>query len=252
MRVLIGDEDEQLCGLVQRLLRSKGLVAESAQRGMALLSLLSETPPDLLIVDALLPEVGGIEIVEKLAANPRFGRTAVIVTSDLLCGWRMDADLREVYGVSALLEKPFKLNQLWQLVEREAARRAGRAVTVRRLPARAYRAGREALERARCGDLEGGIEACRAGIQDDPYAVQLRLELGSLLLRRGALFPALAAFEEALRVDPACFAAMRTLAALYEERGLRHRATDLWQRALAHCPDEALAARLRKHLLSLL
>lgn len=252
VRVLIGDDDPQLCELVQRLLRSKGLQADGAQRGLALLSLMSEAPPDLLIVDALLPEIGGIELLEKIAGNPRFGHTAVIVTSELLRDWRMAADLREVYGVAALLEKPFTLNRLWQLVEREAARRAGRTMAKRRLPERAYRAARSALERARAGDLDGAIEACRAGIRDDPQAVQLRLELGALLLRRGAGIPAVIAFEEALKIDPTCFPAMRTLAALYEERGWRHRATDLWQRALAHCPDDALGARMRKHLLDLL
>jgi len=86
---------------------------------------LSETDselPDLLIVDLVMPDLSGLELLDALARRDRSPRSAILVTahSDLA----EDIELRE-YGISTCLTKPLGLDELLDAVE--AAGRARHA-----------------------------------------------------------------------------------------------------------------------------
>ena len=60
------------------------------------------------------------------------------------------------------------------------------------------------------------------------------------------------AFEEVIRLDPAFFTSLRTLAVLYQRKGFTHKAVEMWERAMRCSPDDVTAERMRVHLLKLL
>ena len=56
VRALIADQDVELALLMRRLLKSKGFSADTSQRGLEVLARVRANPPELLIVDTMLPE----------------------------------------------------------------------------------------------------------------------------------------------------------------------------------------------------
>jgi CheY-like chemotaxis protein len=254
VRVLVAERDPELSLLIERLLHSKGLEVETVGRGLAVLTRVRRRAPELLILDAELPEVHGFTVADKIRSNPRFDHVAIVITSSVHRGWRIAADLESSFRIDGFLSKPFKLNDLWGSVEEILARRRGRVVpSEHRIAGWALHAYREAQRLWREGDIDAAIDSCREGIRIDPVAARLHVMLGTLLLkRRGMGHRATEAFEEALKVDPRSFTAMRSLAVLYQGQGFISKAVDMWERALRHCPDEELAARIRKHLVGLL
>jgi tetratricopeptide (TPR) repeat protein len=88
-------------------------------------------------------------------------------------------------------------------------------------------------------------------VRSDPYAAEAQFLLGRALRARGDAFGAMTALEHAAELRPGHLAALRTLSALYEEKGFRSKATEALERALAAAPEPA-RAELRKDLLRLL
>lgn len=84
-RVLIVDDDERFIRLMMRLLHTTPLPADceiySAHNGQEALATMENTPPDLLLLDLVMPDLGGREVLEALAANPRLSDIPVIIIS---------------------------------------------------------------------------------------------------------------------------------------------------------------------------
>ncbi len=67
-RVLIIEDEEKMSRMLARVLREEGHVAETAADGRTGLSRALEDTFDLLIVDWMLPERSGVQIVRGLRA----------------------------------------------------------------------------------------------------------------------------------------------------------------------------------------
>ena len=68
MRILIVEDEEHLARLIAEVLGSYGYVAETALDGRAALTRALVEPFDLLIVDWMLPDVDGIQVIRRLRA----------------------------------------------------------------------------------------------------------------------------------------------------------------------------------------
>ena len=107
--VLVVDDDADLCRLVQAALARGGACRVSiALNGKDALSLLEEPQPDLVIADAVLPGLSGIELAELAAAR---GIAVLLVTDD-------DDMARAVRsGGFPLLRKPYRSATLRQDID---------------------------------------------------------------------------------------------------------------------------------------
>jgi len=249
--VLVVDDDEELRRLMARVLRAKGLEVREAGRGLEALNQIKAAPPELLILDAMLPEIHGFDICRKLRASDRYGNIPIIMISSLYRGWRFARDLKESYGVDSFLEKPFTLDALWTTVERVLASR--RRQPSPRPAARTEDLLRECMALFRAEDLDGAIEKCREGVRLDPLSAQLHFRLGIFYLKKkGMLYQALHELEEAVALDPELFSAQRSLAILYQRKGFKNKAIDMWERALRSSPTPEARDKIRNHLKNLL
>jgi two-component system, OmpR family, response regulator CpxR len=72
-RILIGDDDRELCSLLSEYLRREGLQVEVVHDGEAVLAQLrdSATRPDLLILDVMMPGRNGLDTLRELRAQHR-------------------------------------------------------------------------------------------------------------------------------------------------------------------------------------
>ena len=65
VRVLLVDDDPEQLAALALLLEDRGLSVETAQSGPEALGRIATHPPDVLVVDAAMPEIGGLEVIRR-------------------------------------------------------------------------------------------------------------------------------------------------------------------------------------------
>jgi len=254
--VLVIDDEAEIRKLLRKLLEGKGFRVLEADRGLLALRMVKEHVPDLIILDAMLPELHGFDIARRIKGSEKYGAIPIIMVSAVYRGWRIAEDLRQNYGIEEYLEKPFRLSDVLASVQRALA-----AATGRKKPAPADEAGASAaadvalaqgIEAYQAGDLEGAIAHMQRGIAIDPLAFRLRFHLGLLFGKKGQLYEGIQELEKAVELSPKSFPALKNLAVLYEKAGFRNKAVEVWERSVGAAPDEATRDQIKQHLLGLL
>lgn len=108
--VLIVDDDPRNRKLIETLLRVDGFEVTSADSGAAALAAVSAALPDLVLLDLMMPDMDGFEVVRRLKADPVANRVPIVMVTAL-----DDAASRArlaAAGVERVLVKPV---DRWQL-----------------------------------------------------------------------------------------------------------------------------------------
>jgi tetratricopeptide (TPR) repeat protein len=174
------------------------------------------------------------------------------MVSAIYRGWRFAEDLRESYGVNVFLEKPFKISDVVTAVERALEGRGEEHDDEEELSGQASEALTSGIDAYKAGDIDGAIAHLRRGVGIDPLSFRMHYHLGLLYGRRDNLFEAIHEMETAVDLAPRNFAALKNLAVLYQRAGFKHRAIEIWERALGNAPDEDTKRGIKDHLMSLL
>lgn len=82
-RVLVVEDTELLRRMYRDRLVQDGYDVLEAPDGLAALSILREEHVDLILLDLIMPRMGGIEVLEAVSADPRTKGTPVIVLTNL-------------------------------------------------------------------------------------------------------------------------------------------------------------------------
>ncbi|MFL6276944.1 MAG: response regulator [Blastocatellia bacterium] len=78
-RVLIVEDDDDALALVEAILEDSGYEVETARDGRAALEIISQNRPDAIILDLMLPEMDGFEVVHRLHVNAEWRDTPIIL-----------------------------------------------------------------------------------------------------------------------------------------------------------------------------
>lgn len=115
-RILVAEDEPSVAELIAYNLEQDGYRVSIAADGVQALQALREAPPDLLILDLLLPLQSGWQILRELRAHsdPRLSRLAVMVVSALACE-RLEQQL-SLLGAERVLGKPFSVQELRAVV----------------------------------------------------------------------------------------------------------------------------------------
>jgi predicted signal transduction protein with EAL and GGDEF domain/DNA-binding response OmpR family regulator len=96
-RVLLVDDDEVTLMLTSVALRERGFEVIEVNSGAAALMRLDEVSPDMVVLDALMPEMDGFATCQALRARPGYGQLPVL----MLTGLDDDASIERAYRAGA-------------------------------------------------------------------------------------------------------------------------------------------------------
>lgn len=115
-RVMAVDDDPVIRGLLEVNLEMEGHDVVTAVDGRDALDKVQADPPDLILLDVMMPNVNGWEAATALKGDPATRSIPVI----LLSARAMEADRRkgEEIGVEEYVTKPFDPIELMELVNR--------------------------------------------------------------------------------------------------------------------------------------
>jgi len=118
--ILVVDDEERLTSLLQAYLQQEGYRVFTAANGRQALDAVRREPPDLIVLDVMMPEMDGIEFLRSLRTHhstPVVLLTARVGDEDKIVGLELGAD--------DYLTKPFRPRELLARV-RAVLRRTGR------------------------------------------------------------------------------------------------------------------------------
>lgn len=79
--ILVVDDHQDTCSLVERLLKSAGLMAECVTSPREALERLQTVTPAVMLLDIMMPEMSGIELLRLVRTNPRTADVPVLMMS---------------------------------------------------------------------------------------------------------------------------------------------------------------------------
>jgi two-component system phosphate regulon response regulator PhoB len=115
-RVLIVEDEAVILRLLEVNFRLAGFEVETAARGEEALAKAAASPPDVAILDIMLPGLSGIEVCQRLRAAPETAEVPII----MLSARTQDEERERSYalGVVAYVTKPFEPAELVEVVRR--------------------------------------------------------------------------------------------------------------------------------------
>ena len=94
-RIYLIEDDPDICDIVRGLLESYGYAFAAFQTGRDARAAIRREPPDLVLVDLILPDMNGLDLVREMWSDVRFGLivlTGRAEVSDRVLGLELGAD----------------------------------------------------------------------------------------------------------------------------------------------------------------
>lgn len=116
-KILVVDDEEHVVAAIVTNLQLEGYEVIPAYNGMEALELVREEKPDLVVLDVMMPEMNGWEVLQSLKTDPATENLPVIMLTalsqdrDIEKGWELEAN--------AYLTKPFDPAKLIRIVREQ-------------------------------------------------------------------------------------------------------------------------------------
>jgi CheY-like chemotaxis protein len=116
-RILVVDDTPALLDVIRTCLEHEGYRVRTCLESRFAAQMAQDEHPDVIMLDVVMPEVSGWEVLAELRADPAFSRTPVIVCTAFVA--EAMGRLAELKGPDqhlGLLPKPFELEELIEVV----------------------------------------------------------------------------------------------------------------------------------------
>src|ERR1700749_581382 len=108
IRVLLVDDEPALTNLVKMALHYEGWTVEVAHNGREAVSKFEEVSPDVLVLDIMLPDVDGLQILQRIREADAYTPTLFLTARDSVT----DRVTGLTAGADDYMTKPFSLEEL--------------------------------------------------------------------------------------------------------------------------------------------
>jgi DNA-binding NtrC family response regulator len=118
IELLIADDDADFRGTAARHFRRRGFNVQEAAGGDEALELLNKQSFDVALLDMMMPELSGMDVLDRIAAEPRDLEVILLTAQGTI-----DSAVKAMkLGACDYLTKPFPLAELEILIEKACAR----------------------------------------------------------------------------------------------------------------------------------
>lgn len=116
-KVLVVDDEPAIRALLAKIIERRGFVADVARDGAEAMEIMRSNRYDVLLIDLMMPNVNGFELVDHIAAQTGPYPAVIVITAAA-----ESAPLRHLNGkiVHSVVHKPFDINLVADLVEAAA------------------------------------------------------------------------------------------------------------------------------------
>lgn len=113
--ILVVDDDADIRKVLRANLEDQGYDVREADGGESAIVEVESAAPDLVILDVMMPEVDGYDVLTKLRSRPETENLPVV----LLTARRQESDVWEGWssGADYYMTKPFKMTELVRFVQ---------------------------------------------------------------------------------------------------------------------------------------
>ncbi|MFC1789457.1 PleD family two-component system response regulator [Patescibacteria group bacterium] len=81
-KILLIEDEELMISLLHKKLEKEGYKMSLARDGEEGLKLMKEVSPDLILLDIVMPKMGGMEVLEEMAKDKELSKIPVIIISN--------------------------------------------------------------------------------------------------------------------------------------------------------------------------
>ena len=81
--ILFVEDDPFLIDIYTKKLKKSGFNTKVADSGEKAINMIRDAKPDILLLDIVLPEIGGWEIIKKIKENPEMADLKIVILSNL-------------------------------------------------------------------------------------------------------------------------------------------------------------------------
>ena len=123
MRILVADDEPTIHEMLGQLLPAAGYEVLHATNGNQAILLARDAHPDLIVLDLVMPETTGLEVVGKLKNDPDLMDIPILIMSGINPGDGLHASLRES-GITEFISKDDLVTSLLSRVQEILSKQA--------------------------------------------------------------------------------------------------------------------------------
>ena len=112
IRILLAEDDSNLRKLIAKYLETEGYSVFSAEDGEKALDIWYETPADLAILDVMMPNANGWEVLSEIREDSDI--PVIMLTAR---GFAIEDEKKEQLKIAECLSKPFSPREVLKCIE---------------------------------------------------------------------------------------------------------------------------------------
>ena len=115
-RIVVIEDNTMAAKLYESTLMREGFEVELASDGEAGLEAIARAAPSLVLLDLMLPKIGGFEVLRRIRAMPGLETLPVIVTSNAYTAARLD-ELRRAGATQIVTKVSMSPKELTRIIQ---------------------------------------------------------------------------------------------------------------------------------------
>ncbi len=115
-KVVIIEDEPDTVEMFAEMMRLNGYTVLKSYGGTPAITLIAEEKPDAIVLDMMMPDLSGLDVLHQIRDNPELADIPVIIVSAKSMPQDIQAGLEA--GASAYLTKPVTYQQLSQAVQK--------------------------------------------------------------------------------------------------------------------------------------
>jgi len=118
--VLVVDDDPDVISMVTQLLEGRQFRVQAAADGLEALGAITQSRPDVVLLDLMMPKLDGFEVIERLRENPAWGDIPIVVLTAKTLN-REEAESLQRSASAVILKQGLEGEQLLSQLSRAVA-----------------------------------------------------------------------------------------------------------------------------------